>query len=347
MVVTDLNKRRKRILQAIVESYIETAAPVSSHAIAQRFRSRVSPATIRNVMSELDEMGLIWQPHTSAGRIPTDKGYRYYIDSLLELEQLSGREKELIESKYSSRQEVFDELLKEVLHILSELSGYTTLAFSSGLKRIIFKRLEFVSVESSKLLVVLVSPEGLIKTTVVQVLYEIGQAELIKMARFLNDQFQGLSLDEIKNRLSMQLLLREDAFFHILKKATQILDSAFASFDKDVLYLEGASHIFRQPEFQDARKLQAIFRAFESQEPLLSIMREDLDKDGTRVYIGKENPYEDIQECSLVLSNFKVNNRSLGTLGVIGPCRMSYAKVISAVEYMSRILSNKIDTLGM
>ncbi|MBN3038306.1 MAG: heat-inducible transcription repressor HrcA [Candidatus Omnitrophica bacterium] len=342
MVVTDLNKRRKKILQAIVELYIETAVPVSSQAIAQRLRWRISAATIRNVMAELIEMDLIWQPHTSAGRIPTDKAYRYYIDSLLELEQLTSQEKEFIESQYPARNEAFEELLKEILRLLSSFSGYTTVAFSSGLTRILFKKLEFVSLQTSKLLVVLISPEGLVKTTVVQVPYKIEQPELLKIARFLNAQFEGLALDEIKERLSLQVLNTQDAFFHILRKATQILELAFGGLQKDELYLEGTSCILKQPEFQNAQKLQAIFRAFEKQEPLLSIIKRGLDVDGVRVYIGKEGLCEDIQECSLVLSNFKIEDRYFGTLGVIGPRRMCYAKVISAVDYMADILSQRL-----
>lgn len=342
MFVTPLNTRGKKVLQAIVESYIETASPVSSQTITQRFRSRSSPATIRNVMGQLDEMGLVWQPHTSAGRIPTDEGYRYYIDWLLEIEQLTLQERELIQDRYPADREAFDELLTEMLRILSNFSGYTALAFSSGLRRILFKRLELVSLEGTKLLVVLVSLGGLVKTVVVQMPYKIGQPELLKIARFLNEELTGLTLDEIKEQLSLRLLARQDAFFYLLKAAAEILNLTFASFEKDKLYLEGTSYILKQPEFQNTRKLQVILRAFEKQEPLLKIMKEDLDPDGIKVHIGKENPCEEIRECSLVISNFKIKNRNIGTLGIIGPRRMFYSKVISAVSYMARILGERI-----
>lgn len=243
MFVTSLNTRRKKTLQAIVETYIETAAPVSSQAIARRMRWRVSAATVRNVMAELDELGLVWQPHTSAGRIPTDKGYRYYIDSLLEVEQLTPRERQLIESQYPQRNEALDELLTEILRILSNFSRYTALAFS----------------------------------------------------------FLG----------------------------------------RDKFYFEGASCILEQPEFQDMRKLQAVLRTFEQPQALISIMKEGLDADGVKVHIGKENPYQDIQECSLVISNFKIKDRNMGTLGIIGPRRMTYAKVISTVDYVAQILNER------
>ncbi len=244
MFVTPLNTRRKRIFQAIVEEYIDRALPVSSQAVAQRLRPRLSAATVRNAMSELDTLGLIWQPHTSAGRIPTDRGYRYYIDSLLQLEQLTLQERELIENQYPAQRQSFDELLGEILRILSNLSGYTTLAFSS--------------------------------------------------------------------------------------------------FGKAGLYVERVSYILEQPEFQDTQKLQPVLRTFERQEPLLSIMREDLGMDGVRVHIGKENPCEDIQDCSLILSNFKSKNRNLGVLGIIGPRRMLYSKTISAVDYITHTLAERM-----
>jgi heat-inducible transcriptional repressor len=347
MFVTNLNERTKKVLQAIVESYIETAMPVSSQAIAQLFRQRISAATIRNVMAELDDLGLIFQPHTSAGRIPTDKGYRYYIDTLLSVEQLTKDEQEFIESQYLIQDEVFDELLHAILRILSNFMGYTAIAFSAGLKKILFRKLELVCVQSTKLLVVMVSQEGMLKTTVVQLPYTIGQMELVKIAKFLNEEFNGLTLGEIKARLSLRLLSSSDSFFYLLKKATDILDLSFNNFNKDKLYYEGTSYIFEHPEFQDSQKLQAILRTLEKQEPLLRIMKEDIDGDGVKVHIGQENQCQDIQECSLVVSNFKLRNVKMGALGIIGPRRMSYAKVISAVDYAARIFSERMFELSM
>lgn len=342
MTITPLDTRRKKILHTVVEAYIQTGAPISSQAIAQRFRWRISAATIRNVLAELDNAGLIWQPHTSAGRIPTDLGYRYYINSLLAVELLTQGERELIESRSLSRSDLFDDLLKEMLRILSNFTGYTAMAFSSGLTRILFKRLELVSVHSTKLLVVLVSSEGVVETTVIELPYKIEQGQLSKISKFLNHEFSGMALDEIKQRISQRLLSTTNALFSLIKATAEILDLALVSFDRDRLYLEGASYTLAQPEFQDARKLGAILRTFEQEEPLLAIMREDLESEGVKVHIGQENACADIQECSLVISNFKNKGANMGALGIIGPRRMSYSRVISTVRYMARILSEKI-----
>lgn len=249
MFVTPLDKRRKEVLQAIVEAYIESAAPVSSQAIAQRLHQRISTATIRNVMAELDELGFVWQPHTSAGRIPTDQGYRYYIDTLAEIGQLNPEEKGLIPTRPLPEKDAFDELLAEFLHTLSNFSGYTALAFSA------------------------------------------------------------------------------------------ITDER--------LYIERTSCILEQPEFQNIPKLASILRAFEQQKPLLEIMRQDLEPDGVKVHIGKENPCVDIQECSLIVSNFKLNKKNMGTMGIIGPRRMSYPKAISTVNYITQALSERLSGLGI
>jgi len=244
MVVTYLNTRGKEILRAIVEAYIETVTPVSSQHITQRLRLHLSAATIRNVMAELDILGFIWQPHTSAGRIPTDKGYRYYIDTILQPEQLTLQERELLGRQAFAEDEAFDELLTEFLHILSNFSKYTAVAFSC--------------------------------------------------------------------------------------------------FDKDRFYVTGASYILEQPEFQDAQKLQPILKSFEREEPLLAIMKEDLKQDGVKIHIGSENLCEEIQECSLVISNFKIRARNMGVLGIIGPRRMSYPKVISTVDYVAQAFGERM-----
>lgn len=249
MSVTDLDTRRKEVLQAAVEAYIETASPVSSQAILGRMRLKVSTATIRNIMAQLHDLGFLWQPHTSAGRVPTDRGYRYYIDSLLELEQLSLQEKDLISAYHAEKAAAFDECLGDILRILSNFSGYTSLAFSSH--------------------------------------------------------------------------------------------------TKNKLYIERLSCILEQPEFQDIDKFQPLLKTFEQQNSLLEIMRDDLNPDGIKVHIGHENHCREIQECSLVVSNFKVKGESMGALGVIGPRRMSYRKVVSIVDYIASILGDRVAYFNM
>ncbi|MFC1631660.1 heat-inducible transcriptional repressor HrcA [Candidatus Omnitrophota bacterium] len=347
MFITPTDTRRNKVLQAIVQVYIESATAVSSLVVARKLRPRLSAATVRNVMAELDELGLIWQPHTSAGRIPTDVGYRYYIDLLLAQEQLLERERKLIQKRCLLRNEAFDQLLTEILQILSDFSGYTALAFSSGLKRILLKRLELVPLHAKGILVVLISQTGLVKTAVVQLPEEIAQPELAKIVKLLNAEFSGLTLDEIQQRLKRRLLATRDIVYQLLKKALQILELSFISFAKDKLYLEGTSYIVEQPEFQNAEALRAIFKTFEQTDPLLDIMKEDLSPDGIKVHIGKENSCQNIQECSLVISNFKINDKNMGSLGIIGPRRMPYARVIATVNYMAQLLDKRSVDFGI
>ncbi|MFH1244863.1 MAG: heat-inducible transcriptional repressor HrcA [Candidatus Omnitrophota bacterium] len=342
MDITYFHKRRKEVLQAVVETYIETVVPVSSEAVTRKIRSKISPATIRNIMAELDHEGLVFQPHTSAGRVPTDKGYRYYIDSLLEVEQLTPEDKELIQERYALQNEVFDELLPQTLTILASCSGYTAVAFSSGLKKILFKRLEFVPMPGQKFLVVLVSNEGIVKTALVQMPGDVEQSQLPRIANFLNEEFAGLSFEAIQQRISLQCLSPVDSFFPLIRMAKQILELTLASFDRERLYFSGTSYILEQPEFQDAQRLQGVLRSLEKQGPLLLIMKDALDYDGVKVHIGRETACADFRECSLVISNFKSRNKTVGTLGIIGPRRMFYSRVISTVKYIAQSLGERI-----
>lgn len=342
MDVTYLQQRRKEVLQAVVEIYIATAVPVSSQAIAQKMRSKISAATIRNIMAELDRDGHIIQPHTSAGRVPTDKGYRYYIDCSLEEEQLTSEDKKLIQGRFPLQNDIFDELLPWTLTILSSYSGYTALAFFSGLKKILFKHLELVAMAGGKLLVVLVSNEGIIKTALIQMPDDIDDHQLPRIARFLNEEFAGLSFEVIQQRLALQFLFSADSLFPLIKMARQILELVLAGSDKERLYFSGTSYILEQPEFQNTQRLQKVLRSLEKQGPLLLIMKEALNYDGVKVHIGGETACVDFQECSLVTSNFKSRDKTVGTLGIIGPRRMFYARVISVVKYIAQSLGEKI-----
>jgi transcriptional regulator of heat shock response len=243
MYVTDLESRRNNILKAVVDVHIDTALPVGSSLLSRRFQFNLSPATIRNTMADLEREGYISQPYTSAGRIPTDKGYRYYVDSLMEVEELVSSEEERIEQDCLSRQiKGYDDLLSEISRILCKRTNYTALVH--------FRH-----------------PKG---------------------GRF---------------------------------------------------YLEGTSFILEQPEFQDTRKVKLIFRAFDEKIELLEIMERDLKTEGVNVHIGRENRYEDLKDCSLITSSYKLSNRFKGTLGIIGPKRMSYSRVISVVNYVANLVT--------
>lgn len=243
MHAIDLEARKTKVLKAIISTHIDTALPVGSSLLSHRFQFNLSPATIRNTMADLERDGFITQPHTSAGRVPTDKGYRYYIDSLLEIEEFTPDQDERIEQGYRFPQvREYEDIFPEVSRILSQWTNYTA---------------------------------------------------LVHFYRPLHSH----------------------------------------------LYLEGVSFILEQPEFQDAQKVKLIFRAFDDKVELLKIMEEDLETEGVNVHIGRENRYEDLYDCSLVTSTYKMSNKLKGTLGIIGPKRMGYSKVISVVNYVANLVT--------
>ncbi len=342
----DVNDRRQKVLGAIVESYIESAVPVGSRMVAQRFRRTVSPATIRNVMADLEDMGLITHPHTSAGRVPTDKGYRFYVDSLLEPKRLTREEETVISKLISKKCEDFESLMYNVSKAINMITNVAGVVLTPRLKRSIFKRIEFIPIDSNRLVAVLITKSGIVKNAILEMDEIATKAELFKMAEFLNDELEDMFLSDIKSHLTRKLLEHRDSFYTFLKRSINLLSSpAFLRIDERV-YFEGASSLMACPEFKDISKVRLFFRIVEEKKDILRLLDGDMEKEGVKIHIGKENMCRDIQECTVITSNYKIKGRTVGALGAIGPTRMEYGKVISAVGYMSATLGRLLEDLG-
>src|SRR3990167_7641318 len=292
MVVSDAISRRNKILEIVVDSYVSTAAPVGSLAVSKKFRERLSPATIRNIMAELEEIGYITHPHTSAGRIPTDKGYRYYVDSIMEPRQLTPDEKEFVEVVLNQEAYELGDLIKRAGKIISELTGQASLVSFPRAKRRTFKRIELIPATKTKIYTLLFTAQGLVKHSIFEAHDSIEESELLSMSHILDES------------------------------------------DERVL-LEGAHHIIEQPEFREAEKVMGLLKALEGEEEILSIMEQDLNEERARIHIGAENPFDDIKDCSIVISNYRIGSQNIGSIGVIGPTRMDYSRAVPAVEYVS------------
>lgn len=345
MNASDLKIRRNKILEAIIDAHVDTALPVGSFAISHRLRVSLSPATIRNIMAELEELGYIWQPHTSAGRVPTDKGYRYYVDTLMEAQYLTKDEEEEIGSRYEAKKDTLEKIVEETSKVLSIVTHCAGLALFPKVKRELFKRVELILVEPKKVLAVLVSSSGLVRNSTIPFEGEIEESELQRVSQFLNQEFKGKTIGEIESHLERQLLMEQHSFFYILKRALEIVHSSAVNTQEDKLYLEGASHILEQPEFNNTERVKPILRALEERCELLEIMNRDLEEGKIAIHIGSESGYEDIQECSLVISPYTIGNCSIGTLGIIGSKRMLYSKVVPVVRFISQIVGQLIGDL--
>ena len=342
----DIEQRRKKILCAIVDTYTETAMPVGSRAISQRFRWTVSPATIRNVMADLEEMDLITHPHTSAGRVPTDKGYRFYVDSLLEPKHLTKEEEATIAKLFNKKFEDFNFLMQASSKAISILTNVAGIVLSPRLKRSVFKHIEFIPIDASRVLTVLITGSGIVRNSILELEEEITKPELFRLSEFLNQELEGMFLGETKDYLTRRLLQQRDSLYTFFEKAILMLSTPSLLKMEDRFYFEGTTSLMSYPEFVDIRKARLFLKLFEEKKDILDLFNEDMETEGVKVHIGKENICKSIQECSVITCNYKVKQRTIGALGAIGPTRMEYGKVIFAVRYLSEVLGKALENLG-
>jgi heat-inducible transcriptional repressor len=342
----DIEQRRERILCAIVESYIAGATPVGSRTISQMLRRSISPATIRNVMADLEEIGLITHPHTSAGRVPTDKGYRRYVDSLLEPKHLTKDEEAVINKLLTRRFEDFDILMQTYSRAISLVTNVAGVVLTPRLKRSTFKHIEFISIDSSRLLVVLMTGSGIVRSSIIEIEEDVTKTELLRMSEFLNSELEGMFLTEIKDYLTRRILQQRDSFYSFLKKAMFIVSMPSLLNMEERMYFDGATAVMSYPEFRDVYKAKLFLSLLEDKRDIVSLLNEDMEAEGIKVHIGKENACKNIQECSVITCNYKIKGKTVGAIGAIGPTRMEYGTIISTLGYLSDLLGKALEELG-
>lgn len=340
-----VENRRNKILYSIVEAYIDTALPVGSRSVSQKFGRSVSSATIRNVMADLEEMGLITHPHTSAGRVPTDKGYRVYVDYLIQPKHLT-KDEESLTFKLVSQEKDIEGVLHSVSKAISLITNVAGIVITPRIKRSIFRHIEFIPIDSNRILAVLMTQSGFIKNAVLDLGVELNRQELIRIAEFLNHELEDMFLGDIKPYLTRRLLEERDSFYTFLKKTIDILSMPNLLKMEDHLYYEGMACIMNHPEFSDIKRVRMFLKLFEDKKQLLDLLNEDMEKEGLKVHIGKENAFKDVQDCTVVTCNYFVKNQPVGVIAAIGPTRMEYGKTISAVRYLSEVLGKVLEQIG-
>ncbi len=328
-----LSSRKKDILQAVVTDYIKMAQPVGSRTISRRYQVGLSPATIRNDMADLEEMGYLLQPHTSAGRIPTQKGYRYYVDELMETADLQESEKDKIKQVYEFEKiREIEEIIKYTTNLLSSLTNYTSLVIGPQLKKSAFKKLQIMPFDNQRALLLLVADTGFVKNKVIHYPQTLSSGELNRIVSYLNRRLEGLTIDKLTSRLISEL--RRDLYHHIkfLEETFTLLEESLAE-DERRVFLGGTTNILSQPEFGDLEKVRALLSLFEQNALLANLLaRPVAGIDGIIVRIGRENMLEEVQECSLVIATYCLGKEVVGTIGVLGPTRMEYSRTIAILE---------------
>ncbi len=335
-----LDERKIKIMQAIIRNYLETGEPVGSRTISKYTDLNLSSATIRNEMADLEELGYIIQPHTSAGRIPSDKGYRLYVDQMMEEKE---REVEELKGILLEKEDKMDHLLKQVAKVLAQNTNYATMISAPQYHRNKLKFIQLSRVDSHQLLVVTVVEGNVIKNSMLQVEEELDSESLLKLNILLNTHLNGLTLEEIN--LNMITAMKQQAGIHstiIGEVIDAIAESVKADEDLEI-YTSGANNIFRYPELADNRKASELITAFEEKKLLEELVEERLSDEnntGIQIYIGDETPVQSMKDCSVVTATYELEEGMKGTIGIIGPKRMDYDKVVGTLKTLMHQLDD-------
>ena len=339
-----LDSRKLKILQAIINDYIITAEPVGSRTVAKKYNLGISSATVRNEMSDLEEMGFLEQPHTSAGRIPSDKAYRLYVDKLMQVKSLNEQEAEYIKDLYESRIMQLEQVILHTAKVLSDMTNYTSIALAPQLNTVTIKHIQLVPVDKDFALLVVVTSSGILKDTLVRIPEEIDSDYLYKVSNILNEKFRGKTFAQvdIKDLSDIQKEFAEkQKFFNAL---VDVLTASISESGKKDIYLGGTTNIFNFPEYQDIIRARTFLSLMEEKDLLYNVLANNVHH-GVKVSIGTENPYEELRDCSIVTATYSLGDRVLGTIGVIGPTRMEYSRAVSIMDYMGKALSRYLTRL--
>jgi heat-inducible transcriptional repressor len=341
----NLSDRDRKVLQAIIMDYIQTAEPVGSRVVSKKYKMELSPATIRNVMADLEEMGFLTQPHTSAGRIPTDHAFRYYVDTILEVRKLRQSEQDRIYTGLQEGEMDVNEIMKRASSLLSMLSKQAGVVLAPRFGINLFKHIEFIQLREKKILVILVSKTGDVQNKLIESDEQLSQDELDKYSRYLTEIMGGLSLADAKRRIVEEMKKEKVLFDKLMYRALQLSQKALADEGEGAVYIGGQTNIIRSPEFADVEKMQILLQAFEEKTKIIKLLDKALSAHGIQIFIGGENDFNEMQGCSVVTAPYTRENFTLGTLGVIGPTRMDYSNIIPIVDYTASLLSKILENM--
>lgn len=343
-----LNGRTREILQWAISTFIATGKPVGSRKIARRSREHLSAATVRNIMADLEEMGYLRQPHASAGRVPTDKAYRFYVDYMVDRPALSQRDRDIIDRSLL-HDDSMEHLMVRASQLLSRVSNNLGIVVTPQISRVALQHIQFVRLADNRILVILVSRSGLIQNRLIHVEEDFSQVDLDQAARYIVDHFKDRTLLEIQAEI-LQMIRQEKALYdkfmqRIIVLSAQTFSESSYGVQSD-LYLDGASNLIKTPEFADTNRMRLLFETIEEKNRLVSLISRCIqgDTQEVRITIGSENALPGIEECTLITSPYKLDDKTQGSLGVLGPTRMEYARAITLVEYVAKMLGRVLSS---
>jgi heat-inducible transcriptional repressor len=335
-----LNERARILLGALIERYIEDGQPVGSRTLSKHASLNLSPASIRNIMADLEEVGFITSPHTSAGRIPTPKGYRFFVDSLLAVKPLDGQEIAQIESALAP--DAPEKLVATTSHLLSELTHFASVVVIPRRRQQTFRQIEFMRLSDSRILLIIVTNDGEVQNRVLVTDRHYSQDQLARAAQTFNQQYGGLSFEDVRPRLFNELRDLQSDISRLMDAAVQVGSQAFQGNGHEYV-MSGEANLLRTPDlFANMDRLRSLFSLFEHKTELLQLLDMGQHGTGVQLYIGTESGVAPLDECSVITAPYERDGEVVGTLGVIGPTRMAYERVIPIVDITARLLSNAL-----
>jgi heat-inducible transcriptional repressor len=338
-----LTAREREVLDAVVTQYIQTGVPVGSRIVAKSNSEELSAATIRSIMADLEEAGFVTHPHTSAGRVPTDLGYRYYVDALQGAPRLSTDERARIASSLYAAGGL-DSLLQRCCNLLSAASNQIAVATIPDVCSTMFRHVELIKLNDERLLVVFLSAAGLVHQRVVEVRVPESQAELERAARYLNSELAGRTLAEVRDHLAQLMEQERTAYDALARRAVQLGAQYFVRDLRDAsdLVVDGTERFLERPDLDDFDRMKSLIAALEEKSRILRVLSSVLDHEGVKTAIGSENQAPELVGCSLVATSYGYDDARVGTLGIIGPTRMEYDRAMALVEYVAELLGSAL-----
>jgi heat-inducible transcriptional repressor len=332
-----LNERAQVLLKTLVERYIAEGQPVGSRTLSRYSGLDLSPASIRNVMADLEEMGLVASPHTSAGRVPTPRGYRFFVDTLLTVRPLDRAEINQVEGQLQGDQP--QRLLQSASHILADLTRFAGVVMTPRRRATVLRHVEFLRLSDKRILLILVTPDGDVQNRILLTDRTYTPSELIEAANFINQHFAGLTFEQVKGRLQAEIKQLRDDMTQLLTKAVEAGNQAAAEVPEDYVLTGEHNLLHVQDLSSNVTSLRRVFDLFEQRTSLLQLLEMGSRAQGVQIYIGGHSGLVPLDECTVVTAPYEVEGEVLGTVGVIGPTRMAYERVIPIVEITAKLLS--------
>lgn len=338
----ELNERKRTILKSIIDNYIESAQPVGSRTIARKHELGLGSATIRNEMADLEELGYITQPHTSAGRIPSDKGYRFYVDNLMQVQSLAQDEMIRIRKAMDERIEEINRLFRKASIIISNITGYTSVVVSPQLSRTRIKSIQLLKIDEKSILVVVVAGGGIVKNKLISHNQVVEDAHLAKLNQAANLFLADKSIGQLTMPVAVDLQREINMPAEVILAILESVDECIKKIETTDIYLEGITNILNYPEFSDLIKAREILDLLNEEEIITGLVRSVTKNKQFDFKIGSENQIDEMKDLSIITTVYGREGKDVGTIGVIGPTRMAYSKVVSSIKYIRELLNKEI-----